>query len=346
MALRDEKTCRLSCWVRICLGLIAVTFVCTATRAQKPLTTAPVPTFRATPQYPEALLKAKVEGEATVEFDVDTKGNVAEARVVQASDRRFGQAAVDAMLKWKFIPARKDGRNIAVTVITTVLFRLKEVSPGQFESTIPPIRVFLPDGPQPTRPASEPHAVYPFFKLFADKRAVVKAKVVVGPNGRVDKLQWRGTPSEAFRLAVEAMLDAHGLPKLASGAHSIQWQFDPETGIAQLDEPAKALLHRLRAEGETGFFQEADLSSSLELVERIEPVFPTRLPANIISGSAIIEYIVDENGQVQLPRVVLESDPAFGYAACQALSGWRFKPPMRYGKPVPVRGRTVLNFTR
>jgi outer membrane biosynthesis protein TonB len=38
------------------------------------------------------------------------------------------------------------------------------------------------------------------------------------------------------------------------------------------------------------------------------------------------------------------SEPAFGYAAIQAVAFWRFEPPLAKGKPVVVRARVPFNF--
>ncbi|MCC6414614.1 MAG: TonB family protein, partial [Opitutaceae bacterium] len=59
---------------------------------------------------------------------------------------------------------------------------------------------------------------------------------------------------------------------------------------------------------------------------------------------AVIDFLVDENGIAQLPQVVSASDPAFGYAACQAIAAWRFKPPTRNGKGVAVQVRVPVGF--
>lgn len=65
-----------------------------------------------------------------------------------------------------------------------------------------------------------------------------------------------------------------------------------------------------------------------------------------MNGEALIETFIDEFGYTQLPRIISASDPAFGYAACQAIAGWQFEPPLKDGKPVVVKVRIPVEFKR
>lgn len=76
------------------------------------------------PDYPVALRQAGVEGGATVEFEVDATGAVVSARVRENSAREFGDAAVRAVLRWRFEPGRKDGRVVPFRMVVPIGFRL------------------------------------------------------------------------------------------------------------------------------------------------------------------------------------------------------------------------------
>jgi TonB family protein len=58
----------------------------------------------------------------------------------------------------------------------------------------------------------------------------------------------------------------------------------------------------------------------------------------------MIEVLVDEEGRARLPRVVSATDPAFGYAAVQAVSTWWFEPPRAAGKTVVARAQIPFRF--
>lgn len=60
------------------------------------------------PVYP-ASLKSKVKGQAVVAFRVDVHGDVLDPKVTSASDPSFGEAAVEAIRLWRFVPKVQGG---------------------------------------------------------------------------------------------------------------------------------------------------------------------------------------------------------------------------------------------
>jgi protein TonB len=64
------------------------------------------------PAYPERLRAANLEGEAVVAFVVDTTGRPSTITLKSASHAEFGQAAVDALRRWRFRPAEIGGRKV------------------------------------------------------------------------------------------------------------------------------------------------------------------------------------------------------------------------------------------
>jgi protein TonB len=67
-----------------------------------------------------------VSGEGIVSFIIDTEGNVVDAVVVQATDVRFGEAAVEAVLKWKFRPAELNGQVVPCHMTVPIVFSLDQ----------------------------------------------------------------------------------------------------------------------------------------------------------------------------------------------------------------------------
>lgn len=87
----------------------------------------PVPRgVRAQPQYPYEMRRAGTAGEVTVDFIVDTDGNVQNAAAIKSTHREFEQPAVAAVQKWKFRPGRKGGRNVNVHMQVPIVFQLNE----------------------------------------------------------------------------------------------------------------------------------------------------------------------------------------------------------------------------
>ena len=78
------------------------------------------------PNYPFEMRRAGISGEVTVEYIVDSNGNVAQAQVVRSSQREFESPALQAVLKWKFRPGKKGGRAVNTRVQQIITFNLND----------------------------------------------------------------------------------------------------------------------------------------------------------------------------------------------------------------------------
>ncbi len=79
----------------------------------------PEPVFKQLPVYPFDLRRAGIKGQVTVEFMVDSNGNVRDPHIVSSSNRGFDNAVLEGVLKWKFSPGKKGG--VAVTTRSVTL---------------------------------------------------------------------------------------------------------------------------------------------------------------------------------------------------------------------------------
>jgi len=77
------------------------------------------------PDYPSRCASRGVEGSVTVAFDVLANGAVTNARIVRSSDGCFDRAAIDAIQKWKFMPASGQSGIIQRGVQKTFVFQLQ-----------------------------------------------------------------------------------------------------------------------------------------------------------------------------------------------------------------------------
>ncbi len=81
---------------------------------------------RVPPRYPYRAERRGVEGWVKVSFLVTEQGDVQDAVVVDSRPEQiFDQAAVRAVLKWKFKPRVQNGKPVAVRVEQVVNFRLR-----------------------------------------------------------------------------------------------------------------------------------------------------------------------------------------------------------------------------
>jgi protein TonB len=91
-----------------------------------PVEKAAVPTKQVTPEYPEELKQARVEGVVWVKMVVGANGMVRKA-VVQKSDvESLNKYAIAAAMRWEFTPAMVNGKPISVWVATPFKFSLSK----------------------------------------------------------------------------------------------------------------------------------------------------------------------------------------------------------------------------
>lgn|GEM_PF-2505069 len=88
-------------------------------------TTDPVCTFKVDPQYTPEALAAHISGRVELSFTVDENGIPGGIRVVQSLDPGLDGKAMEAVSKWRFSPATKDGKPVAVQATASVDFRIR-----------------------------------------------------------------------------------------------------------------------------------------------------------------------------------------------------------------------------
>jgi len=86
----------------------------------------PVPVRTVAPEYPAEMKANRTSGGVVLNCDINEKGAVTDAKVVKTTNEAFNQAAVDAVEKWKFRPAQKDGKPVAIRISLPVKFSAVE----------------------------------------------------------------------------------------------------------------------------------------------------------------------------------------------------------------------------
>ncbi|RAN77056.1 energy transducer TonB [Bacillus sp. SRB_336] len=76
-------------------------------------------------RYPTAAMRARQQGWVVVSFTVDADGGTSDVKVIEAQPRRvFDRAAMDAVERYKFTPAMKDGVAVSSTKQQRIEFKL------------------------------------------------------------------------------------------------------------------------------------------------------------------------------------------------------------------------------
>ena len=79
------------------------------------------------PNYTSPALQARVQGVVVMDAVVLPDGSVGEVKIVRSLDGRFGldEEALKAVKQWRFRPAARAGRPIAMLVSVEMMFELR-----------------------------------------------------------------------------------------------------------------------------------------------------------------------------------------------------------------------------
>ncbi len=103
---------------------ILITFLAFDLHAQKHKV---IPVVSIAPQYPKIALENKIEGWAEMRFTINKNGSVENAVVMNSYPKEiFDTEAVRAMLKFKFVPKRVNGKNVDFEATYKIIFKLPD----------------------------------------------------------------------------------------------------------------------------------------------------------------------------------------------------------------------------
>ncbi|MGA3007340.1 MAG: TonB family protein [Opitutaceae bacterium] len=316
---------------------------------------APMPTHQEAPIYPPNMSAMRQTGVVTVAFVVDKQGQVQNPVVVSSTNPGFNQAAIDAVLKWSYAPGLHLGVPVDSQIELPITFQSDAPGGGSEAFQVSDRKVDQSKLPPefrydiPPKPINAVFAVYPFELLRDHIGGSAQVGFCVSPEGEVQKATVLKATRPEFGWALVAMLDESKFqPAMKAGKPTwsllrSELTFSEASSDVPVSDEAIRLLHELKRE-RPAFCPPKDLDAKPRPLSRRSPVFPSALVGRVASGRAVVDFIIDHNGDVQLPRVVSATDPAFGYAAVQGVSSWKFAPLTRHGRGVAVRVQIPIDF--
>lgn len=98
----------------------------TASSSQADSLPVAIPDLSPAPEYPAEAYRNGESGTVRVRATVDPNGNVAQAQIeLRSSSRALDRAALDAVKRWKFKPATRNGQRVQSDIIVPVEFNLQ-----------------------------------------------------------------------------------------------------------------------------------------------------------------------------------------------------------------------------
>ncbi len=322
-----------------------------STLVQHPSTGSPPSVVhRDPPVYPRAMKKSGLIGEVTISFVVDKKGDVTNPVVVRSNNPGFEEAAIEAVLKWKFKPGIKDGKPVNTRMQIPIRFHLDGGGRDLYEVDQPSKKQIakMPEGLRydtPPEPRGVIHPIYP-YALYTDKapRGSATLSMLIDPKGRVVMVKVLEATHPEFGESGKAAVEHFDFKpatlkgKPVAGVLKTEFNFAPHYEDTSLYSMEIKKSERIAGAGK--------LDAVPKVLSQRKPVFPLGVPPGTDSGTATVEFLIDKDGKVRLPRIKSASDPAFGYAAVQTVAHWLFEAPRTGGKTTITRVQVPVRFER
>ncbi len=86
--------------------------------------TPPHATYSPNPTYDDDSRKAGIEGTVRLRIVVTAEGQVRDLRVAKSLSEALDKRAIEAVSRWKFDPATKDGKPVAIQIDVECTFKL------------------------------------------------------------------------------------------------------------------------------------------------------------------------------------------------------------------------------
>ena len=307
----------------------------------------------AEPVYPRYLQSRRLSGSVELLLGIDRTGRVEGVQVLRASHPDFLSAALETVAAWECRPAHQGLLAVGSRKgVSLAFYTTDENGTDNHADWLEHNGIFLrePAGTKavdyfdaPVEAVSMVDPVYPQELLLAGTRGGARVNFRIDAYGRVGEIAVAEATDPRFGAAVAAAIAAWQFRPLqrhgdtVAAEFSFTWKFEaPRDGSAE-----QRLLAAAPADQPVGA---RELDRPLFPLFRRGAIFPPdRLYAGE-GGHAEIEFIIDRDGRVRLPRIRGASQPEFGWAAATAVSQWLFETPRRGGQPVDVRAAIPVEF--
>lgn len=297
----------------------------------------PVPIKIVDPVYPFEFHQTKVETMVEMLVEINENGEVEEVSVLSGPHVSFGNAALGAVRRWKFKPAMKDGKAIAVRRVLPIFFsysgrkypaksvNLSRISKSRKNQNV--VSAEILDHHQPA---------YPFELLSKSIDGNAKLNFAVSEDGSVSSVEIEEQSHPEFGHAAAAALMHWKFKPVKKDGQIIPFSLQQEFSFnrSYLEPTIRNWVRQLKNSKVDFITKPKELDKNPRPILRKMPVYPPALAHKAAEGKVKIRFIVDKKGKVRLPRVEEASDPLFGYAAVAAISLWKFEPPLKDGEPV------------
>ena len=285
---------------------------------------------RVDPKYPMKAWRSGVGGTVLLQIIVGEDGRLRAVSVMKSTPQRpdFETAAVEAVQRWRYRPARLYGDPVPVYLTVKVGFHF-DGGREERETTPQPARV---TGRGDVR--NQLRGLRGLDTLLTTDMENAPLGEALRQIGEVARIRTLLVGSPSHEVCVRAGQRVEVLLLALAEEVKLRYEVDDEGFTVNVFAPWLPGLDGVTA------------PEPIREGKR-EPVYPKKVRRARLDGVVLLKGIVSEDGIVPEATVVRVDPPGLGFekAALQAVRHWRYWPATREGRPVPVLLLVKVDFS-
>ena len=294
-------------------------------------------------RYPESAGIHNIEGCVTVAFTVNKDGSIGNCKVKEGIGWGCDEEAIRVikhMPPWK--PGMKGDKPVAVRFSLDVVFKLQPVKDSN--RTTHDVRIDHANPPYNLNRYLRDKGRFPDDALTVGLEGNVSVAFTILPDGSVDKETIRSFNGVSNECMLEAMRLIQHMPA---------WTPSKRNGVPVSEETA-VMLHFASNKGHPTIernnaeeFEPVIIGYNLFDYLNKNCTYATQLPLRRINQLMIVEFDVDEQGNVSLPNLVWGIDDTTNKAVMAALAAMPpLTPAKNYGKAIKIHNIVAMEFDK
>ncbi len=336
--------------------------------------------YKVEPEYPDDARARKIEGSVQLGLTIDHDGVPQNIQIKRSLDPSLDQAAVDAIRKWRFEPAMKNGQPVSMWVVVEIYFgpgtkgldqdqnerearEKREMEERNSKETTVTTRRGITEGERKGELQGEEYGV--LLNREAERRAEremeAKQKAELASHARITmdhaiQIATSQTPGKVLECSlVGERWEAPG--KLGKDSlvlyHVVVLSGDdasPVTYHVLVNAFDGTIFRTSKEERRIGFAESSGRAPiqggtlNGKAISLPNPTYPAIARAAHAEGPVEVRITIDEEGNVVAAKAV-SGHPLLQAAAVSAAREAKFAPSRLQGEPVRVSGVVVYNFT-
>jgi len=303
--------------------------------------------YRVDPEYPQDAREKKIEGTVVLSMTIDHDGIPQNVQVKRSLSPSLDQSAVDAVRKWRFEPAIKNGQPASMFVSIDVYFGADS---GGVDKAQQDLATALHQAVEARSGDWEMKKRKELEQQVRDERALKQAELTQGAVLSMDRAIQIATsqvPGKVLACSLGRDGDKLFYHVVIIGGDGDKttttyvWVSAIDGQILKTEKEDQRKEESVTESGQRAPINRGVLNGSATSLP--QPAFPAIARAAHASGEVTVQITVDETGNVVAARAVSGHQLLLA-AAVTAARQARFTPTRLNGEPVKVTGVLVYNF--